>query len=659
MTEITGSDLDANQMQTFGSAFPQSGNLVSTSTLGTFSSGGFTGHEYTNASSFPVDSQVTAASYESYGQSEIPEIVYPSDARNSLESYSYESSAGGLSVGPEGGGIGMQFSSDVAPTFTGASFGSSSIYNAGRPSGPFGTFDSSGAGLLDAGGFSTSSTEFASSGVVHGTAPVLPLNAYRVQVDANPIVIRRTMAGVTNVHRQNIIVRFLRPPAPPAPGPLIIKEVRPPQPRPAPPLIIRQRPPRPKTPPALILRERPPKMPVVAKTQTVIKRLAALPAPPRQVIIERYPALPAKPRDVIIERWLQYGPLPRRKVVYQRAAEARAYRTAKNMIIQYTVPKPSVQRVFRRLGVVSMNPLTYASQYGASLLDNTALVAAARNAGIFENLTPPGFVYASGSTTAITGGSSYSSSEELGLSGGFMSADTSFAFPGGDAMYGGSHAAGYGSAGFADEVMGAGSGGGVGVEVGSASSQFTSYGGTGFEGFDGAGAIGGFVDGTDFETSSTSLAGSFGYGATMESTDAAGGTVSMESYESSTIISETSSLTSLPMYFPLEYPESYPTVYTLKLTIRHGSTVTPLYLRSIEPILVCHLQEYIEDQCLVPVCMQRLYYEGQYLHRHPDMPLSAFQIFNNSEIVLAGAAVADEDDVIEQCSVCEQWHHCQ
>ncbi|CAF4354833.1 unnamed protein product, partial [Rotaria magnacalcarata] len=48
--------------------------------------------------------------------------------------------------------------------------------------------------------------------------------------------------------------------------------------------------------PPLILRERPPIPPPRCSSETSIRYLPPLPAPPRSVVIERYPAPPAKPR---------------------------------------------------------------------------------------------------------------------------------------------------------------------------------------------------------------------------------------------------------------------------------------------------------------------------------------------------------------------------
>ena len=51
------------------------------------------------------------------------------------------------------------------------------------------------------------------------------LNGYKVNFDPNPQVIRKH-ANDAVTYKQEVAVRYLRPPTPPPPGPLIIKEVR-------------------------------------------------------------------------------------------------------------------------------------------------------------------------------------------------------------------------------------------------------------------------------------------------------------------------------------------------------------------------------------------------------------------------------------------------
>ena len=55
--------------------------------------------------------------------------------------------------------------------------------------------------------------------------------------DPQPEVIRKNMSDNSMVYTQNILVRFLQPP-PVEHGPLIIREIRPPQPPPPPPLVF-------------------------------------------------------------------------------------------------------------------------------------------------------------------------------------------------------------------------------------------------------------------------------------------------------------------------------------------------------------------------------------------------------------------------------------
>jgi hypothetical protein len=57
--------------------------------------------------------------------------------------------------------------------------------------------------------------------------------------DPNPELIRKPQMITPIVYKQNIMIKFLKPPPVPL-GPLIIREVRPPQPPPPPPLVSRK-----------------------------------------------------------------------------------------------------------------------------------------------------------------------------------------------------------------------------------------------------------------------------------------------------------------------------------------------------------------------------------------------------------------------------------
>ena len=89
---------------------------------------------------------------------------------------------------------------------------------------------------------------------------VLPISEYLINEDPNPdIVTKRVAQHIEYV--QELAVRYLRPPTPPAPGEIIITQEANNLVPPAPPLIIRQQPPRPPTPEPLIVREAPPPPP--------------------------------------------------------------------------------------------------------------------------------------------------------------------------------------------------------------------------------------------------------------------------------------------------------------------------------------------------------------------------------------------------------------
>ncbi|CAF0975998.1 unnamed protein product [Adineta steineri] len=207
--------------------------------------------------------------------------------------------------------------------------------------------------------------------------------------DPNPETIRKPQMINPIIYKQNIMIKFLKPPSVPQ-GPLIIREIRPPQPAPPPPLVIRQRAPPPLSPPPLILREKPPRIPVIMTAQVLTKNLPPLPAPPRSVIIEKLPAIPPKPRDIIIERWIPYeSSMQKRKIVVERAEEVKPYPPPKNIIIQYERVEPRIIRQFRRLGVTPADPENYTARFGNSLLATSDLLAHVKQLGISEDLSLP------------------------------------------------------------------------------------------------------------------------------------------------------------------------------------------------------------------------------------------------------------------------------
>jgi len=65
------------------------------------------------------------------------------------------------------------------------------------------------------------------------------VRSQKLYYDPNPELIRKPQMITPIVYKQNIMIKFLKPPSVPL-GPLIIREVRPPQPPPPPPLVSRK-----------------------------------------------------------------------------------------------------------------------------------------------------------------------------------------------------------------------------------------------------------------------------------------------------------------------------------------------------------------------------------------------------------------------------------
>jgi hypothetical protein len=329
---------------------------------------------------------------------------YGTAGSSSYEASSYETSSAGLTG--VAGGYDASFSAGGG--LAGASTYDASSYSATGYGADLGAVSTEAVGV---GG--TAYESAASTTQVQQYAT----DAQGLFIDSNPQIIRRPALGGVQTYTQNIRIRFLQPPPVPPPGPLIIKEVRPPQPPPPPPLRIRQQAPPLPQPPPLILRERPPVPPASVASQTVIRRLAALPVPPRSVIIERLPPLPPRPRDIIIERWVPYGAQAKRRTIVQRAAAAAQYARPRNVIIQYEPVQVRIVRQFVRLGVTPADPVTYVQQYGATLLDAATLVQQARAAGVIEDISPPHVGGAVGFSAGTYGVSSGFETGAAGLTG--------------------------------------------------------------------------------------------------------------------------------------------------------------------------------------------------------------------------------------------------
>jgi len=195
----------------------------------------------------------------------------------------------------------------------------------------------------------------------------LPIESYLINEDSEPeIITKRVKRHLEYV--QELAIRYLKPPTPPAPGEIVIKQEANTLTPPAPPLVIRQQPPRPDTPEPLIIREAPPVPPPCIGRKLITISGKKLPPPPRKVVIERMAPLPAKPQSVLIERWLPYNDNLKRRVVFQRASNPDPVVVKpRNVIVQWEAPSVSVKKENKFLGIVRANPVEYVQRYGTTL----------------------------------------------------------------------------------------------------------------------------------------------------------------------------------------------------------------------------------------------------------------------------------------------------
>ncbi|CAF0834278.1 unnamed protein product [Brachionus calyciflorus] len=195
---------------------------------------------------------------------------------------------------------------------------------------------------------------------------VLSIDQYEINEDPNPEIInKKSLHSLEYV--QELAIRYLRPPTPPAPGEIIINQLPNLLTAPAPPLIIRQQPARPNTPEPLVIREAPPPPPVQVGRKVITISGKRIPPPPRKVIIERLAPLPSKPQSVIIERWLPYSQV-KRKVIFNRTNQADPVVVKpKNIIVQWEAPQVQIKREYKYLGVIRANPVEYVERFGNTL----------------------------------------------------------------------------------------------------------------------------------------------------------------------------------------------------------------------------------------------------------------------------------------------------
>ena len=200
----------------------------------------------------------------------------------------------------------------------------------------------------------------------------IAISEYRIHEDANPQIINKRVEQQIE-YVQELAIRYLRPPTPPAPGEIVISMESDIQTGPAPPLIIRQQPARASTPEPLVVREAPPQPPQPVGPKRITISGKRLPPPPRKVVIERLAPLPSKPQNVIVERWLPYGEVKRRVIFNKAAAVSAQVATPRNVIVQWEAPSVNIRKEIKYLGVIRANPVEYVQRYGSSLKMHTAL----------------------------------------------------------------------------------------------------------------------------------------------------------------------------------------------------------------------------------------------------------------------------------------------
>jgi hypothetical protein len=149
----------------------------------------------------------------------------------------------------------------------------------------------------------------------------IPLEQYQINSDPNPVVIRKKPADKLR-YRQNVTIRYLKPPTPKPSELVIVEEAPRPQPV-APPLVVRQERFRAVTPAPIVYREAPPPPPPPAERRVIYVR-----APPQPQPCCPPPPPPPPPacpcQEVSYETSTSYQTLP---VSYQSLSSQPSFQT--------------------------------------------------------------------------------------------------------------------------------------------------------------------------------------------------------------------------------------------------------------------------------------------------------------------------------------------
>lgn len=199
----------------------------------------------------------------------------------------------------------------------------------------------------------------------------IPIDQYQISNDSSPEVLNKRQEDCVT-DKQVITYKYLKPPAPPKAGDLIIKQESDSQGPAGPPLVIRVVPEQPKAPEPVVLREEPPRAPKEIPQQTITIPGKQLPPPPRKLIVEKLPVMPTPPPQVIVERWLGY-PERTRNVIFQPGSKINPAQAPRNLIIQWETPCQTIEKEVKFAGIVNADPNEYRSRYGQTLIRSDQL----------------------------------------------------------------------------------------------------------------------------------------------------------------------------------------------------------------------------------------------------------------------------------------------
>lgn len=213
----------------------------------------------------------------------------------------------------------------------------------------------------------------------------IPLSEYPIDFDEKKAQVVKLKHEQAKDQTRTYKIKYLKPPAPPTPPPIIIRQKPDIPATPAPPLILRELASDSELKEIQHIREKPPILPVL-KEEIILIEGKKLPPQPRRVIVEKIAAVPAK-KVINVDRWLPYEQT-KRKIILEAKSLPPCIEQTENTVYEWE-HEIKETAIIDCLGEEPADPVEYNKKYGTDLKNTNELPQVVLNACELDTQTKP------------------------------------------------------------------------------------------------------------------------------------------------------------------------------------------------------------------------------------------------------------------------------